>query len=72
MIMPVVKVCGQSAKKNFYGRYETTQMTVEQLKTLIWRYFISYWNNWRIFSAHGGLPPMAKRQQYYDSLYEAA
>ena len=22
-----------------------TSMTVEQLKTLIWRYFISYWNN---------------------------
>ena len=26
-----------------YGRYDTTSMTVEQLKTLIWRYFISYW-----------------------------
>ena len=27
-------------------------MTVEQLKTLIWRYFISYWNNRRICSAN--------------------
>ena len=34
-----------------YGRYDTTSMTVEQLKTLIWRYFISYWNNRRICSA---------------------
>ena len=51
-----------------YGRYDTTSMTVEQLKTLIWRYFISYWNNRRICSANGGLPPMTKRQQYYDSL----
>ena len=55
-----------------YGRYETTIMTVEQLKTLIWRYFISYWNNRRICSANGGLPPMVKRQRYYDSLQNAA
>ena len=55
-----------------YGRYDTSAMTVEQLKTLIWRYFISYWNNRRICSANGGLPPMIKRQQYYDSLLEAA
>ena len=33
---------------------------------------ISYWNNRRICSANGGLPPMIKRQQYYDSLQEAA
>ena len=55
-----------------YGRYDTTTMTVKQLKTLIWRYFISYWNNRRICSANGGLPPMVKRQQYYASLQEAA
>ena len=55
-----------------HGRYDTTAMTVEQLKTLIWRYFISYWNNRRICSANGGLPPMIKRQKYYDSLQEAA
>ena len=28
-----------------YGRYDTTKLTIEQLKTLVWRYFISYWNN---------------------------
>ena len=55
-----------------YGCYNTTSMTVEQLKTLIWRYFISNWNNRRICSANGGLPPMIKRKQYYDSLQEAA
>ena len=56
----------------FYGRYDTAPMTVEQLKTLIWRYFISYWNNRRICSAHGGLPPMVKRQLYDASLQRAA
>lgn len=41
-----------------YGRYDTTTMTVDQLKTIIGRYFISYWNNRRICSANGGLPSM--------------
>ncbi|MDY2813385.1 MAG: IS3 family transposase, partial [Dorea sp.] len=30
------------------------------------------WNNRRICSANGGLPPLIKRQQYYASLQEAA
>ncbi|MFR3186393.1 MAG: IS3 family transposase [Ruminococcus sp.] len=55
-----------------YERYDTEKMAIDELKTIIWRYFISYWNNRRICSANGGLPPMLKRQQYYDSLKEAA
>ena len=51
-----------------YDRYNTEKMTVEELKVLIWRYFISYWNNRRICSANGGLPPMIKRKQYYEAL----
>ena len=51
-----------------YDRYDTSQMTVEELKALIWRYFLSYWNNRRICSANGGLPPMIKRRQYYEAL----
>lgn len=56
----------------FYNRYDTGNMTIEELKTLIWRYFISYWNNRRICSANDGLPPMVKRQRYYESLGIAA
>ena len=55
-----------------YGRYDTEQMMVEELKTLIWRYFISYWNNRRICSSNEGLPSMVKRQRYYESLDTAA
>lgn len=55
-----------------YGRYHKEEMNTEELKTLIWRYFISYWNNRRICSANGGLPPMMKRQRYYESLDAAA
>lgn len=55
-----------------YERHDTERMTVEELKTLIWRYFLSYWNNRRICSANEGLPPMVKRQRYYESLGSAA
>ena len=54
-----------------YDRYNTETMTIEELKVLIWRYFISYWNNRRICSANGGLPPIIKRQRYYQSLEQA-
>ena len=55
-----------------HDRYDTEKMTVTELKELIWRYYMSYWNNRRICSANDGLPPMVKRQQYYSSLQEAA
>jgi len=51
-----------------YGRYDTEKMLVSELKVIIWRYFISYWNNRRICSSNEGLPPMVKRKQYYESL----
>ena len=55
-----------------YGCYNTKKMTIDELKTLIWRFFIGYWNNRRICSRNGGLPPMVKRQRYYHSLKKAA
>ena len=55
-----------------YGRYNTEKMSTEELKSLIWRYFFSYWNNRRICSANGGLPPLVKRQLYYQALNDAA
>lgn len=55
-----------------YDRYKPELMSVEELKVLIWRYFISYWNNRRICSTNKGLPPMVKRQQYYALLQEVA
>ncbi len=55
-----------------YGRHDTEKMTVGELKALIFRYFIIYWNNKRICSSNEGLPPMVKRQGYYESLDIAA
>jgi transposase InsO family protein len=56
----------------FYGRIQTEDYTVEELKEMVWRYFMSYWNNRRICTANGGLPPMVKRQKYYASIENAA
>ena len=55
-----------------YDRYDPEQLTVEQLKSLVWRYFMSYWNNRRICSANGGLPPMVKRRRFYVAQIVAA
>lgn len=55
-----------------YDRRNTEKMTIEELKTLIFRYFIGYWNNRRICSANDGLPPMVKRQRYYETTGIAA
>ena len=51
----------------FYGRYDTEKMTVAEVKELIWRYFMSYWNNRRVCSSNEGLPPIIKRRMYYES-----
>ena len=55
-----------------YHRYNPEKITKEELKTLIWRYYMSYWNNRRICSANGGLPPMIKRGRYEQSLPQGA
>ncbi len=52
----------------FYDRHDTRKMTKEELKKLIWRYYMGYWNNRRICTANGGLPPILKEHQYYDSI----
>ncbi len=45
-------------------------MLAEDVKVLIWLYFISCWNNRRICSTNGGIPPAVKRKQYYEALSE--
>ena len=52
----------------FYNRYDSKKFTKNELKKIIWKYYMSYWNNRRICTANGGLPPILKEQQYYDSI----
>ena len=57
----------------FYSRNrESENYTIDELKTLIWRYFLSYWNNRRICSSNGGVPPALKRHRYYETLNAVA
>jgi len=55
-----------------YDRYDSEKMSVEELKSLVWRYFLGYWNNRRICSANNGLPPLLKRQRFYTALPAAS
>ena len=56
----------------FYDRVDTRTLTIAEIKTMIWRYFIVYWNRHRICSANEGIPPFVKRQRYYAALETAA
>lgn len=57
----------------FYSRKDKPEnYTIEELKTKIWRYYMSYWNNRRICSANDGMPPSLKRRFYYQSFKKAA
>ena len=50
----------------FYHRGRKTEhYKIEELKFMVWRYFMSYWSNRRICSAIGGIPPAVKRQRFY-------
>ena len=46
--------------------------SVEELKHIIWVYYMSYWNNRRICHSIGGLPPAVKRKRYLDAANVAA
>lgn len=63
---------GRMKDELLYGRHDTTKMTATQVKSLIWRYYESYWNNRRICSAIGGVPPRIKLERYYNSLQAVA
>lgn len=57
----------------FYSRNRKSEsFKMADLKTMVWRYFMSYWNNRRICSTNGGLPPALKRSLYYKFLKSAA
>ena len=49
-----------------YGTVNTKNMPMEQVKTLVFRYFLGYWNNRRICHAIGGMPPALKRQRFFE------
>lgn len=59
-------------KVEIYACFKTKHMTCDELKRVIFHYFMVYWNHRRICSAIGGMPPMVKRGAYYERIYDAA
>ncbi len=58
---------GRMKSELIYDRYDTEKMGMEEVKKLVFRYFMGYWNNRRICSANGGYPPVIKRKMYYEN-----
>lgn len=57
----------------FYNRNRKSEnYTIEELKTMVWRYFMSYWSNRRICSSIGGIPPAVKRRRFYTARLDVA
>lgn len=54
-----------------YCRGGSEQYTIEELKHIIWVYYMSYWNNRRICSSIGGIPPAVKRKRYFEESAKA-
>ena len=65
-------IFGRFKVEAIYDRYDTKNMSVESVKRLVFRYFMSYWNNRRISSANGGMPPNRKRTLYYENIRKVA
>jgi transposase InsO family protein len=59
-------IFGRFKVEAIYDRYDTKNMSMDAVKLLVFRYFMGYWNNRRISTANGGLPPVVKRKRYYE------
>ncbi len=57
-------------KKEKLYRLDTTKLTKEAVKTIIFRY-IYYYNLRRIYSTNDGLPPIRKRELYFNTMLAA-
>lgn len=51
-------------KKEKLYRVDTTLLTKDNVKSIVFRY-IHYYNRRRIYSTNKGMPPLLKREQYY-------
>lgn len=65
-------IWGRFKVEAIYGRYNTKLMKMADVKNLVFRYFMGYWNNRRVCSAIGGVTPALKRQRFFDHLALAA
>lgn len=60
-------------KKEHIYKFKTETMSIEKVKSLVFRYIEIYYNRKRIYTTNGGYPPLVKHSHYYrDQLTRAA
>ncbi len=59
-------------KEEMKSLHKFSKLSKTEASSIIYDYYLDYWNNRRICSAIGGLPPMIKRGAYYESLADWA
>ncbi len=59
-------------KSEIFAIYNPKKMTCAEMIPIIYNYFTDYWNNRRICSAIGGVPPAVKRGAYFEKLLDQA
>ena len=59
---------GRFKVEAIYKRYDTKNMSMEAVKSLVFRYFMGYWNNRRINHAIGDMSPNEKRRRYHQRI----
>jgi len=52
-------------KKERIYKFKTENMSMETVKSMVFRYIEIYYNRKRIYTTNGGYPPLAKRSHYY-------
>lgn len=62
---------GRAKVEKFY-KMDTSRMSMDSVKRIVFKYFMGYWNNRRICSANGGMPPAVKRAIYYEHQLQAS
>lgn len=63
-------MCARMKNELFYDRLDPERLTLQELKALVWRYFMSYWNNRSAPSTVASRP--LSRERYYSSLMGTA
>ncbi len=59
-------------KEEMKSVHKFSKLSKTEASSIIYDYYLDYWNNRRISSSIGGLPPMTKRGAYYESLLDLA
>lgn len=59
-------------KKEKVYRVNSSAMTMREVKRMVWRYIMTYYNNERICTVNGGLPPSVYRERFGNEIEKCA